>query len=290
MGCESNVKNPSTSCNNPQGLLKKLIFAKESVSFPDHASALPKAAWDALVQSKDIIPMEEAMLVENQKTDTGYEETSLGTAFTNEGKDIFKYNITSNLDLHSKIRSLNNSGYTKMFEVYSSGVIVGTKTADADTIYPLSIALMRVESWIQPEEGVTGKTPIRVQLEDMREKNDNPVLVVPTWNVFRLNPLTNVQLQVVSASATSVVVNAYVPHANLAFKNPVEGLVAADFLLTTAAGVVETIGGVTEDANVPGKYTITGTGLVTGFVNLKLPSLMTTKGFESVGQVAKTVA
>ena len=104
-----------------------------------------------------------------------------------------------------------------------------------------------------------------------------------------MKALTNVQLEVVSVSVTSIVVDAYVPHIKEGYKNPVEGLVTADFLSTKTAGVVETINA-TEDANVPGRYTLAGTGLATGFVNLKKPSLMTTKGFKSVGAVAKTVA
>lgn len=271
-------------------MIKQVIFAKESVSFADITAALLKAGWDSLIQSKAIIPLPVAMSTEPMNEGAIYEQTPLGSTFVRDGRMELKVNIEANLDLHSKIRTLNTGNYNKVFLVYTSGVILATKQPSSDILYPLGLQMMHVEPQVLNDGSVTSKTPVHLTFDDLKEFNDYPALIVPTWNPLRLAALKNVQLKVISANATTVVVDAYIPHVNSEFKNPVEGLVSADFLSTTAAGVVETIGSVAPDANVLGRYTITGTGLVTGFIDLKLPSLMTTKGLESTGKVAKTIA
>lgn len=288
--CTPNIINPSTSCNKPEGMIKQVIFAKESVSFADITAALLKAGWDSLIQSKAIIPLPVAMSTEPMNEGAIYEQTPLGSTFVRDGRMELKVNIEANLDLHSKIRTLNTGNYNKVFLVYTSGVILATKQPSSDILYPLGLQMMHVEPQVLNDGAVTSKTPIHLTFDDLKEFNDYPALIVPTWNPLRLSALKNVQLKVISANATTIVVDAYIPHVNSEFKNPVEGLVSADFLSTTAAGVVETIGSVAPDTNVLGRYTITGTGLVTGFIDLKLPSLMTTKGFESTGKVVKTIA
>lgn len=289
MNCSNDIIHPSTSCNNSEGMLKMIILAKDYVSIATGELALTKATWDTLVQAEDIIPIPVAISTEPMNEGSVYEQTPLGSMWVRDGRMEVKYNINTNLDLHSKMRSLNGSEYTKVFYVYNSGLIAGTQTPSDATINPYELALMHVEYHTDNDGTAGGKTPIFLSFEDAREFQDYPKFLQPTWNPLKLQALKNVQLEVVSASATSIVVKAYIPHIKEGYKNPVEGLVTADFLSTTAAGVVETIVA-TEDANVPGTYTLAGTGLVTGFVNLKKPSLMTTKGYKSTGAVAKTVA
>lgn len=291
MNCIPTVINPSSSCNKPEGMVKMIILAKEGVSFASDSAATVKANWDALVQSKDILPIPVAIMSEPSNEGAVYEQTPLGSMFVRDGRQEMKVSIASNHDLHAKIRSINSGNYTKVFWCYTSGIILGTRTAGEETIYPFDLELLHAEYRTENDGSVGGKSPIHMTFADPREYQDYPAILAPSWNIFRLQPLTNVALTVVSASATSIVVDAYVPHANAGFKAPVSGLITVgDWLLTTSAGVVETVGGVTENAQVAGRYTITGTGYVTGFVNLKTPSTMTTKGFESVGAVAKTIA
>lgn len=294
MNCTTNPIHPSTSCNNSDGMLKMIILAKEDVSIAkgsgsEHA-AMTKATWETLVQAEDIIPIPVAISTDPTNEGAIYEQTPLGSMWVRDGRMEVKYNINTNMDLHSKLRSLNGSEYTKAFYVYNSGMIYGTQTTGETAFDAYELALMHVEYHTDNDGSVGGKTPIFLSFEDAREFQDYPKAFQPTWNPLKLKALTNVQLEVVSASATSIVVRAYVPHIKEGYKNPVEGLVVGDWLSTTTAGVVETISSSTENLNVPGEYTLAGTGLATGFINMKKPSLMTTKGFKSVGAVAKTVA
>jgi len=288
MTCSTNFLNPSTSCDQLEGMLKMVVLVKKGFAFAAPTNAETLADWITAIQAKNIIPLKALFGSEPANEGAQYEQSPLATLFIRDGRMERKVQIATNLDLHSKLRSLN-SGDWDVFFVFENGAIVGFN--DGTGVSPFEMELVHVEYQTDNEGSVSSKTPIHLTFADARQYQDSPIIIKPTWNPFtKLKPLANVALEVVSSNATTIVVRAYVPHILYGYKNPVEGLVVGDWLSTTAAGVVETISTSVEDTNVPGTYTLTGSGLVTGFINLKMASLMTTKGFESTGAKGKTVA
>ena len=290
--CEdAGVISPSTICNQSEGMLKMVIFAKDGVSLSTGAAAMTKSAWDALIQNMDIIPLPAAISTEPTNEGAVYEQTPLGSMWVRDGRQEMKININTNMDLHAKIRTLNSGLYNNVYYVYTSGVIAGTKIAGDVKFYPYALELLHVEYHTDNDGSVGGKTPVFISFSDPTEFQDRPMYVKPTaFNPLRLEPLKNASIEIVSASATTIVFNAYIDHIKYGLKNPIEGLVAADMLLLKADGSSQTISGLVEDSLVDGRYTISGTGLVTGTLNFKESSAMTTKGYASTGAVTVTIA
>lgn len=290
--CEtSGVLNPSTSCNQSEGMLKMVIFAKDGVSLATGSAASTKAAWDTLNQNKDIIVLPAAISTEPTNEGAVYEQTPLGSMWVRDGRQEMKLNINTNMDLHSKIRTLNNGGYNNVYYVYNSGVIAGTKIEGDVKFYPFALELLHIEYHTDNDGSVGGKTPVFISFADPTEFQDRPMFVKPTaFNPLRLTALKNAAIEVISASATSIVIDVFIPHIKFGLQNPIEGLVAGDFLLTAASGASQTISGAVEDSLVDGRYTLSGTGLVTGLLDLKESSAMTTQGYSSTGTVAITIA
>ena len=284
------VLQPSTPYNLSEGMIKKIVFFKDGVSFATGAEAMLKASWDTLNQNKDIIVLPVAISTEPMNEGAIYEQTPLGSMWVRDGRKEMKFNINSNLALHSNIRTLNNGGYNNACLIYTSGVVAGTKNAGDVKFYPYSLELLHVEYHTDNDGAVGGKTPVFISFADPTEFEDRPMYVKPTaFNALRLEPLKNAEITIVSASATSIVFDVNIPHIKYGFHNPIEGLVVADFILLKTDGSAQTLSGVVEDALVDGRYTASGTGLATGSLNLKEPSAMTTKGFASIGAVAVTI-
>lgn len=290
--CEtSGVINPTTSCNQSEGMLKMVILAKDGVSIPTGTAAMQKATWDALIQSRDILPLPVAISTEPTNEGAVYEQTPLGSMWVRDGRQEMKLHINTNMDLHSKIRTINSGVYNNAWYLYTSGVMAGTKIDGDVKFYPYGLELLRAEYHTDNDGSVGGKTPVFISFADPTEFQDRPMFVKPTaFNPLRLTALKNAAIEVISASATSIVVDVYIPHIKFGLQNPIEGLVAGDFLLTTTAGAAQTISGAVEDSLVDGRYTLSGTGLASGFLDLKESSAMTTQGYSSTGAVTITIA
>jgi hypothetical protein len=289
MSCyKSNVINPSSSNDQIEGMLKMVVLAKKGFKFAAPTNAETLADWITAIQAKNIIPLKTLMSSEPSNEGAQYEQTPLKTVFIRDGRMERKLQIDSNIDLHNKLRSLNADDWD-VYLIFENGAIAAFK--DGTAFAPYELDLLHVEYQTDNEGSVSSKTPIHMTFADPKQYQDMSIIVCPTWNpVTKLKPLKNVQLEVVSASATEIVFNAYVPHVVVGYKNPVESLVAADMTLLNGAGAAQVIGGMAPVVGTPGQYTITGTGLVTGTLNMVIPSLMTTKGLESVGAVTVTVA
>ena len=99
-----------------------------------------------------------------------------------------------------------------------------------------------------------------------------------------LFPLTTAVLSIVGTpTSTEIVVDVLSKLDNV----PVSGLDVADFILNDA----QTISGAVESTTQAGRYTLSGTGLVTGTLELVPPaSLSISQPFESEAPVAVTIA
>jgi len=140
-----------------------------------------------------------------------------------------------------------------------------------------------VEKLLLNDGSVSSKIPVYIALEDPTEVSLSGALIAGS-SVRQLVRLKDVQLAIVGTpTATTIVVTVKTSCDDL----PVNGLIVADFVLVTAVGVPQTISSLVE---VNGTYTLTGTGLVTGRLNLRLPSALSIDAYESEAFAVVTIA
>ena len=290
MGCGASGSNPSTPCNKQEGLRKKYFLVKNTFKFATNTEAETLANWQTAIQNKDIIPLPAVIGREPANEGAVYEQTPYGSIHVRDGRMEEKIIIMANSDLASKIRGLKSAGEYGLFYAYDSGIIKGYKPEGTDNFAPFTLQFVNPEYKTENDGSVGSKIPIHISFEDPTEHEDFPTLINPAWNPNSLKSLDDVSLTVVSSVATKIVFTATKKHilSNVEKLNPVLGLVVTDVLLLTTAGVSQTVATLTYDA-VLGQYSANGTGLVTGTINLKSPSLMTTKGYESKGAAAVTI-
>lgn len=290
MSCKIIGGNPNTACNLQEGLRKKYFTPKKDFYFANEEDALNRTKWIEAIQNKDLIPLPSVIAREGADEGAVYEQTPYGSLVVRDGRMEEKILITSNSDLHKRLRTLKSAGEYSIIYAFDSGAIKMYRPKGTTELRPFSMQFINTE-YQRPNDGSVGsKTPIHLSYRNPTEHEDDAVLLVPSWDPEDLEALKDVKLTVVSATSTKIVFTAMRDHINSAVsvENPVLGLDKADLTLLTGAGASQTITTLTYDATTK-QYSINGTGLVSGTLDLKLPSLMTLKGYESTGAVAVTV-
>ncbi len=295
MGCpENSILHPNTACNNSEGQIEKIALVKKGKFFTTPTSAATQADWITKIQDEDIIVLPFVYSYEAADEGAVYDQTSYGSTHVRDGRKEFKIMIDSNSDLHKRLRTLKSSDSYGVIFIYDSGLIKAYNPPATTEVRGFSMRVINVEYKTENDGTTSGKTPIFFSYKDPSQVEDYPIIIKPTWNPSDLEALKMVNMTIIGApSATTVVVDVYLDHiathVGTATANPVEGLVTADFsFLNGSTGAAQTVTA-TESTTVAGRYTLAGTGLVTGTLALKDPSLMTTNGYKSVTTTAVTI-
>ncbi len=117
-------------------------------------------------------------------------------------------------------------------------------------------------------------SPVFIELASPAEINQ-AVYMIPAAFTDELDILTDVTVTKVTATSTVFTVDV----ATTCDQTPVLGLVTADFQVKTAAGAAQVVVAAAV-SGTPGRYTLTGTGLVTGTV-----AVLSTSGYEALATV-----
>ena len=267
------------SCVSDLTVISKIFLAKEGVSIDTLANAQLEATWDALIQSNDVYPLPLIFSTENADEEAVFDIGSVGRQHkVREGKAVNTYNVISTLCLHKRLWALDQfkGGY---YAVDDNGNVLGT-TSDGIKFEPITIDTCNVNKLTASDGSNARYTPVYIVDADPEEFNGRGASFKVDWNIKGKDGLLPVTLTVVSASSTEIVVNALTSCDG----SPVSGLeTATDWVLTDG----QTITTATESATVLGQYTLAGTGLVSGTINLGDPSVLSVTGYQSIG--AKTV-
>ena len=248
--------------------------------FESEADAQDKDKVLQAIQDEKLFPFPLMDAFEVNDEDTVMDEQAMGTAFIRIGKKTWKIKSFSNPYTDQILRSHSNApgGW---FHIDALGGYRGVRDLnDANKpLYPIPYQMFVVE---KPEENngsdSSFKSVFSVGLNDAHVNTylDKAAIVEGadiTWDALSIDGLTPVELEVVSATATSIVVNATIAGTSI----PVTSLdltPSADFVVKTAAGV-EIVPTLISEAGDTGVYTFTVVGLVTGdTVSLLKPSLM----------------
>lgn len=295
MSCNTDdILYPSTACNEPDGLLETIQLLAKGSYFADSDAAKSQAGWTTKIQAEELIPIPIISGFEDLSEGSQYETNAWGASFVHDGMKAFRIMVDTGSDLHKRLRTLKSSGSFGFLKTYTNGKVKGYNPAGTTEIRGFSAKFINVEYKKENDGSTLGKTPIYFCYKDPAQEEDRPIIVKPTWDPSELEALYSVKLEIVGTpSSTEVVVNAIIDHINPDVSaigaNPVEGLVTADFSFLNSSGTAQTVTA-TESTSTPGQYTLAGTSLVTGTLNLASPADMTTEGYKSIGSVAVTIA
>ena len=296
MICTKTYLNPTTGCDEDLGPLMQVILASNTFQFNTQALAQELANWQSGIYSKNIYVLPVISAVELMNTDEIYDETPYRKMPVASGKMGWKVTFDAGIDLNTKLQSFSSNGDLSVFLAFKSGAIIGYKPLGGTSIKPLATSFVNAENYKFNDFAKVGGTTVAIELKDERQFNNWPAVIIPElattpWDYSQLESLKSVVLEIVTATATKITFKAYLQHVanDAGVKIPLQGAVAGDFALTTTAGVAQTISTLTATAGVAGQYEATGTGLVSGFLAMKAPSLATTKGYEGVTPVTVTI-
>lgn len=233
-----------------EGKIVKVALAKSDFAFDSVADALNQTKWTEAITAKNIVPLYELHEVANANTEASFFES--GSFRFQTAKAVKKVTFESYLGLcsHKALKSYQDSEYTRVFGITEDGAIIGVMDGLKVKGEELSDFNVAIRNSTVKDKPAT--TVVTMTYKDYEELENNPFAQVPDWDVPDLNGIFNIDFELVSASATEVVVKATSGCDNTA----VSGLLLTDFAYTGG-----TLSAVTESS---GTYTFTGTGLTSG--------------------------
>ncbi len=237
-----------------------------------------------------IYPFPPVLAMTNNSEETVYQELALGRLFVKNGKTILAFEMDSSRYKHEALKShsLQKCGIV-LFDLQNR--LHGVRSGE--NFKAINLQEFVVEKLIMNDgAGEATRTRVSLVLADPEEFENLPAVVsgLP-FQLSALEGLTDINVDVVSSSATGVIVNFSVDKSGQPF-NPVgptaEPLTDGDVVIKTSAGVVVSVTSVTSN-NGTATVAATLTPAATYTVDLYKPSLMVTKGYESTGQASFTV-
>jgi hypothetical protein len=220
---------------------------------------------------------------EDLSEETIYEDGPLGILHVRDGNYRFRFSMKESLCLHKAMYSHRaTSGRVILFDVKNQ--MIGTLDED-DNFMGFTIQLLNTEKLKISDGSVSTKSPIYVALANNLELDQNGGVISASF-VNTLQRLADVKITVVGTPSSSSLT---VDVKTACDSQAVSGLAAADFALTETDGDTQTIGAATESTSVEGRYTLTGSGWVDGFISLKAPAALSIDAYEVVAAVAVNV-
>jgi len=200
------------------------------------------------------------------------QQSSGRTIPVREGLKRFDIEYSINVCLHRAMYTHRRRNGRIILVDYDNNYIVTKKSNGNYSGFKLS--LFDTDS-IKFNDGANPSiSPVFVELASPAEINQ-AVYMVPATFTDELDILTDVTVTKVTATSTVFTVDI----ATTCDATPVLGLVTADFQVKTAAGAAQVVVAAAVSAT-PGRYTLTGTGLVTGTV-----AVLSTSGYEALATV-----
>ena len=285
--CEQEKENLGAKCNDLPSLPACMIETPDNffIAPDDYATEalLLAKLQDAIldVSSKRIYYWPFFDGYEGNNEDTVYEENALADLKVRNGKYRFRVFFAKGLCLHKAMFTHATKG-GRVFLYDVDGRLFGTRDSQGN-LRGFSISLLNPEKLIISDGSVATKSPVYVVLANSNEADKNGY-VIDLPELTTLNRLTDVTLAVVGTpTATTIVVSVTASCDG----TPISGLVTADFVVTTAAGATQVVTAAEGDEGV---YTLTGTDMVSGFVNLVAPASLSIEAYESTGKQTVTIA
>lgn len=262
------ITGKSENCEVLIGVPTRAFLTTDDFEFATITAAKTESEWVDGITEESILPIPDILeYTDNSEDDTYWVSPVNSVAkFIREGKTDNRIMCLFEPGLYRRLRGLNGKKM-RLFYADGAGNVMGT-SPDNTVIKGVSLGTLRVEKWIHSTGDNPTFIPIRFVMDSGIERNDQVAMFNVTWNINSLNGIQPLSLTVVGTpSSTSVVVDIEGTDDGVAL----EGLtLPAQFSFIKASdGSSQTISTVTESTTVPGRYTLAGTGLVTGSLNIK---------------------
>lgn len=279
LACNSDKKNLGlTRCNKLPAIPRSIITTPDDFKLTP-TQLLTPAATKAALQAALLAGIAQRIYLwpnfvgyEDVSEEAIYESNALAYLAVRDGNYRFKFMIKESLCFHKNMFSHRaTNGRAFIFDKLNQ--LFGTSDDDGNFM-GFSIQLLNTEKLKISDGTVSTKSPLLLALADNLEIDQNGALLDASF-VNTLTRLSDVTLEIVSASATTIVVKVYI---TCDPDTPVNGLDDSDFVLLDSDGNSQTISGATED---DGTYTLTGSGLETGTLNLVAAADLSVPGYEA---------
>lgn len=214
---------------------------------------------------------------ENKSEEAVYAQNALSTKNVRPGRYQFMPYISKDLCTHKAIHShAAGSGQIAIIDVEDN---LWLWLSPDDGLYRgLTLQMLNPEKLKLNDGSNPTTTPIYIVLANSNQLDKHGVIIDGGF-VSTLIPLSEAKMEQVTAAAMTIVLDLMADCDN----TPIQGLLAADFKFTTAAGANVVIATATESSTIPGRYTITTVGafVTLGSVFLRAPNLLTTELYEA---------
>lgn len=252
-----------------------------------------EATWTAGIKAGSVMPLVGLDDYEDQSSEDTIYESALGRRkLLKRGKTRYMFQFDVPLAVHRTLMTDFNNADLRMFIVRNGRLCFYN---DGGTGKGFSTSMLNIGRMREvPSDGSTpGFTPIYIDLGDYREWDMYGEFLEPSWNVNGLEPLIDVNLEIVGSPTTSEIkVRVYAADgydADGAVKKvAIKGIVEADW--SSTAGAWTASSGYTDNAD--GTYTFaSAAAFETGTINLKAPSSMVSTGLliKSLGAATVTI-
>jgi hypothetical protein len=211
-----------------------------------------------------------------------YQKTPLGVRLVRQGRYEFLFEIAQDLCLHQAMFTHRTSN-ARIFIIDVEDGLYGT-VLPSGNLAGFSVGLLNPEKLVISNGTVATTSPIMISLNDHKELDQNGFVIDGTFidSILRLTDVT-----ITPITCTTTVLTITVTAA--CDGTPVAGLLTADFIVLKASdGSTQTVVAAPV-AGALGTYTLTGTALATGTINLRAASLLTVQAYELPAPQAFTV-
>lgn len=245
--------------------VKTMIMTTDDFSFNERDLMDIMSNWKKGVQDKDLYPFPNIEGIEDASTEATTKEGRYTTYLLKKGVEGAKYRLDVSICTFSALKTLDNSDFKRVFEITEAGEVTCEVEEDG-TIKGRKLSSFFLEN----RKRATDEDKPYVNT-NLKFENDEFDIVKPKADVTDLEGIYDVQLDIVSATATTIKVKAFVSCSGA----NVENLTQANFKLVKADGTNQNI---TAVSYANGVYTLTGTGLVSGTLStngvIVQPSIM----------------
>ena len=268
------------------GRTLKLILTSSTFTHATQSLAETESEWQDGIDEENIFVLPYIYENEDMSVEAVMQEFAGGDSLkVSEGTYAEKCKLHISVADMIKLQSYKNKTW-RMFIVDDRGNILGT-TPDGAIFKGFELTTFDVDKMNLTAGDVKRMVPIYYKMRNITEWSENAAVIKPRklsaddWDPRDLDGLTDVEITVVSAIATKVVVRATAYLKGVA----IVGFTAVtDWILATG----QTITGVTDNGD--GTYDLAGTGLVTGTITLGEPEDLTLDGYKSIGTAVVTIA
>lgn len=290
LSCAGGISNLGRcDCNQIITAPEYLVFTTGEFEFATKAAAIVQANWQSGIQSKQVFPLGQVLEQASADTEDGTYSSANGhvTIPTSKGKWVKTYFVQATAFLIRKLYTLNGKS-GRLFLTDGQGNTLCT-TPDETKIQGLYVKNIRVGKPMLPDtKDDILRVGITFEFSNLDEYTKDLAVITVDF-ADELNALLDATVTYVSSNVGKT--EHTITVAKVCDGSAVSGLVTADFLLTDDTPSAESFTAA-ESGTVPGTYVLTTSALGADnyIVNLNIPSVMTTDGYESTGAATFTLS